>query len=152
MGRAPGMNHLDALAAERDRPAPAVGRFRGHDRGETFRRRRVHASRGFERGIEVFVRHELGGVVEHRGTRRMVLVVVAVEHVPDRRVGKALRQLRLDPRGRLDVDRVGQDDPGRGDEEDRVVLVVLNPVQIAGDTGDAAHGRTLRLLGQRGRS
>ena len=151
MGGPPGVNHLDPLASERDGATAAVGRFRGHDRGEALGRRRVHASRCFQRGREVLMPHQLRRVVEDGGARRMVLMVMAVKDVPHRRVGKAFRQLRLDPRGRVDVNRIGQDDPGRGDEEDRVVLVVLNPVQITGDAGNAANRWPLRLLGQRRR-
>jgi hypothetical protein len=84
-------------------------------------------------------------VVERGGARCVVLMMVTVKDVADRRFREPLGQLRLQPERELHVDRIREDDPGWRDEEDGVVIVVLDTVQIARQLRDAAHGRR-RLL------
>ena len=107
---------------------------------------RVLTCRRLQRGVEVLVGNELRRVIEHRGAGGMILVVMAVEHVSDRRIREALRQLGLDPGRCLDVDRIRQDDSRGGHEKYGVVVVVLDAIEIAGDSCDGPHGLSLRLL------
>jgi len=73
-------------------------------------------------------------------------MMVAVDHVADRRVWKALRQLSLEPGAEIRVDRIGEDDAGRGDVEDGVVVVVADAVEVARHLRDFADRRLLSLL------
>src|SRR2546422_54177 len=56
--------------------------------------------------------------------------------------------LVLEPLGGAGVDRIGDDHAGRGHREDRVVVVVPEPVDLAGDLGDLPD-RLRRLLRER---
>ena len=115
-------------------------------------RRRVLTGGCVQRRSEVLVTHELRRVVEHRRARRMILVVMAVDDEPHRRRREAGQQLPV--RFHAAVSTLKSDRPGmipRGHEKDGVVVVGLDPIEIAGDSRDGSHRLRRRLLRLRGR-
>src|SRR5512134_1780787 len=74
-------------------------------------------------------------------------MMMTVEDVSYGRVWKTLTKLAFEPATEIGVDRIGEDDPAGSDQKDRVVVVVLNAIEVAGDSADAAPRWTLRLLG-----
>jgi len=75
----------------------------------------------------------------------VVGVIVAVDHVPHGLV-ESLLDLVFQPLRGAGVDRIGDDHARRGDRENRVVVVVPEPVDLARDLRDLADRRLRRLL------
>ena len=91
---------------------------------------------------------ELGGVGEDDATRGVVPVLVRVQDITDGYL-EACGVLGLQPPREVAVDRIRHDDALRRHQEDGVVVVVLGPVQLAGDVDDAARRRLLLSVGIR---
>ncbi len=83
------------------------------------------------------------GVGEHFAAGAVVGMVVAQNQVLDR-PAEAFGKLGLEPSGGVRVDPIGGDDARRRDQENRVMKPVLEPVEVAGDLGDASLRRRLR--------
>src|SRR5204862_4179482 len=98
-----------------------------------------------DRPLREVVGDDDSGVGEDLAAGDVVGVVVAVDHVPNGLV-EALLDLVLQPAGRVGVDRIGRDHSGGRHREHRVVGVVPEPVDLAGDLRDLPHRRLRRLL------
>ena len=76
--------------------------------------------------------------------RSVIPVIVAVQHVSHRHAESTV-QFSLQPLGELCVDRVAHDDAFGRHEKNRIVIIVLGSVDVAGDVGDDP---SRRVLGQ----
>ena len=91
----------------------------------------------------VGVTYELGRIGEHRPTRRVVPVVVAVDDVAHRHA-ESRRELLFQPQRELRAERVGEDDPLGRHQECRSGSIGPCVVHAPIDVRDAAHD----LLGE----
>ncbi len=75
------------------------------------------------------------GIGEHLAAGAVIPMIVAVDQVLDR-LFVPFCELSFEPLRRGGIDGIGNDDPFRSDEKNRVMKVVLKAVQIALDVGN----------------
>ena len=93
------------------------------------------------------LRDKMCGIREDGPAFDVIPVAVTVDHILHRNF-EAFRELFLHPRGKGGVDGIGKDDSFRSHHEQREVIVVPRPVNIAFDIDDFASRRSRRLLGR----
>jgi hypothetical protein len=90
------------------------------------------------------VTDKLRGVLKDSATRRMIGMTMTVKNIAHGHT-EAFRQFTPQPRRKIHVNGIGEDDSVVGYQKQGVMAIILRSVKVFPDRGDAAFGRPLRV-------